>query len=347
MSSFISSYSISSSLRQTVLSTQTSLVQAQQELSTGTHADIGLTLGAQVGQDISLRSQESLLKAYTTTNNLAAASLGTTQSVLSNLQTAGQSLLNSLVGAGDQNGTSASLQQEAESALKGLISGLNTTEGGNYIFAGTNTAVAPITDYYAAGSSNQAAVTGAFTSYFGFAPTDPQAANITASQMQSFIDTQFAPLFQGTNWTTDWSSASSATPSSEISPTQSIATSVSANDPAFQNLAEAYTMLAALGTSNLGSAASQTVVSNAENLMNSGLSGLTSVQASVGTAQNEITSANNQMSVEMSVLSTQIGNLENVNPYEASTEVSNLQTQLETAYSLTSQLSQLSLVKFL
>jgi flagellar hook-associated protein 3 FlgL len=165
--------------------------------------------------------------------------------------------------------------------------------------------------------------------------------------MQSFITTDFAPLFQGTNWSSDWSSASSTTTSSEISPSQSATTSVSANDSAFQNLAEAYTMVAALGTQNLGSAALQTVVSNAESLMNTGLSGLTSIQSSVGATQDDITSANNQMSVEMSVLSTQIGNLENVNPYEASTEVSNLQTQLETAYSLTSQLSQLSLVKYL
>jgi flagellar hook-associated protein 3 FlgL len=347
MSSFISTYSLTSSLQQSVLTTQANLVQAQQELSTGTYADVGLTLGAQAGEDISLRDQESLLQAYTTTNNLASTSLSTTQSVLSDLQTTGQSLLNSLVGAGDENGTGASLQQQAEGALNGLIAGLNTTEGGNYIFAGTNTSTAPIADYYATGSASQAAVVNAFTSYFGFSPSSSQAANITASQMQSFIDTQFAPLFQGTNWTSDWSSASSTTTSADISPSQSVSTSVSANDSAFQNLAEAYTMVAALGTQNLSSSTLQTVVSNAENLMNTGLSGLTNIQASVGAAQDDITTANNQMSVEMSVLSTQIGNLENVNPYQASTEVTNLQTQLETAYSLTSQMSQLSLVKYL
>ena len=48
------------------------------------------------------------------------------------------------------------------------------------------------------------------------------------------------------------------------------------------------------------------------------------------------------MSVQMNVLSTQIGNLEDVNPYQASTQVTDLQTQIETAYELTSQLSQLS-----
>ena len=71
------------------------------------------------------------------------------------------------------------------------------------------------------------------------------------------------------------------------------------------------------------------------------------MQANVGVAQNDITSANNQMSVEMNVLNTQIGNLEGVNPFDAQTQVSNLQTQIETSYELTSQLEQLSLVKYL
>ncbi|MGP8233433.1 MAG: flagellar hook-associated family protein [Methylovirgula sp.] len=347
MSSFISSYSISAALRQSVLTAQSNLAQAQQEVSTGTYADVGSALGAQTSQDISLRSQESLLQTLTTTNNLTATNLSTTQGVLSSLQTTAQSLLESVVGSSNQDGVSTSLQQQAQTALQSLIAGLNTAEGGNYLFAGTNTSVAPVTDYYSTGAANKSAVDSAFSSYFGFSQTSSSVANITASQMQSFLDTQFAPLFQGTNWTSDWSSASNSTTSSEISPSLTVSTSVSANQSAFQDLTQAYTMLADLGTQNLSSSALQTLETNAENLLSAGTSGLTNIQTSVGAVQNDITSANSQMSVQMSVLSTQVGNLEDVNPYEASTEVSNLQTQIETAYSLTSQLTQLSLVKYL
>jgi flagellar hook-associated protein 3 FlgL len=347
MTSFISSFSITSALRQSILNAQSNLAQAQQEVSTGTYADVGLALGAQAGQDVDLRNQESLLQTFTTTNNLTAANLSATQNVLTGFQTTAQSFLKSLISSTNQDGVGSSLQQQAQSALQGLIAGLNTQQSGNYLFAGTNTAVAPLTDFYASGSASQAAVNSAFTSFFGFAPTDASAANITASQMQSFLDTQFAPLFQGTNWSSDWSSATNTTTTSEISPSQTVSTSVSANDSSFQDLAQAYTMIASLGTQNLSSAALQTVVTNAETLVNSGNASLTSLGASVGTVQNDITSATNQMSVEMNVLSTQIGNLENVNPFEASTEVTNLQTEIETSYSLTSQLSQLSLVKYL
>jgi flagellar hook-associated protein 3 FlgL len=348
MSSYISSYAISTALRQSILSEQSSLAQAQQEVSTGTFADVGLALGEDVGQDIDLRSQESALQTYTTTNNLAATNLSTTQNVLTDFQTTAKNLLEDLTGATNQNGAGASLQQEAQSALQDLISGLNTSSSGNYLFAGTNTAVAPITDYNAAGSANQTAFNSAFSSYFGFSQSDStDVANITPSQMQGFLSSQLPSLFQGSNWTSDWSSASNTLTTTDISPSQSINTSVSANNPAFQDLAQAYTMLANVGTENLSNSTLQTVITSAESLLNTGISGLTGVQATVGVAQNDITSANNQMSVEMNVLNTQIGNLEGVNPYDASTEVTNLQTQIETSYELTSQLSQMSLVKYL
>ena len=347
MSSFISSFSITSALRQSILTAQSNLAQAQQEVSTGTFADVGLALGAQAGQDIDLRNQEAILQAFTSTNNLAATNLSTTQNVLGGLQTTAQNLLTTLVGGTNQNSTAASIQAEAQSALQSLIAGLNTNQNGNFIFAGTNTAVQPITDFNASGSANQAAVNSAFSSFFGFSQSDPNVANITPSQMQSFLTTQFAPLFQGTNWSSDWSSASSTTTSSEISPSMTVSTSVSANDPAFQDLAQAFTMLSSLGTQNLSSSTFQTVESSAESLLNAGISGLTNLQAGVGVVQSDITTANNQMTVELNVLSTQIGNLENVDPEEATTEVTNLQTQIETSFELTSQLSQLSLVKFL
>ena len=71
MSSYISSFSMSSVLLQSILTAQTNLAQAEQEVSTGTYADVGLTLGDEAGQDVSLRGQQSLLQTITTTNNLA------------------------------------------------------------------------------------------------------------------------------------------------------------------------------------------------------------------------------------------------------------------------------------
>jgi flagellar hook-associated protein 3 FlgL len=71
------------------------------------------------------------------------------------------------------------------------------------------------------------------------------------------------------------------------------------------------------------------------------------LQASVGLCQSNVSAATNEMSAEMNILSAQIGNLDDVNPYDAATRVNNLQTQIQMAYALTAQLQQLSLVKYL
>lgn len=346
MSSYISSYSISSALRQSVLNAQQNLAIAEQEVSTGTYANVGLQLGESTNQDLSLRSEESMLETITATNGVVSTRLSSTQTILGNLQTNAQNFLNALISS---TGTSSasSLQATAKVDLQSLISGLNTSVSGQYIFGGINSGVQPITDYYASGSANAAAVDSAFSSTFGFSQSSASVSSITGTQMQSFLNTQFSALFQGSNWTSDWSSASDTAISSQISETQTADTSVSANQSAFQDLAQAYAMVANVGTQNLSADALNAVTSTATALVQKAITGLTSMQVSVGLVQSNVSSATDQMSVQMSILTTQISNLEDVNPYEASTQVTNLQTQIETAYSLTAQLQKLSLVNYL
>ncbi|MGP0060179.1 MAG: flagellar hook-associated family protein [Beijerinckiaceae bacterium] len=338
MSSFISTFSLATILNQTVSTAQSNLANVEQELSTGVYADVGLTLGAETGQDMSLRSQESLLQTIGASNDTATTNLNSTQTILGNLQSTAQDFLQTLLEGTTSNSTAQSLQSAAQNNLQSLLSQLNTNVGGEYIFAGINSSVAPMTD----GTSS---VASAYSSYLtSLAAT---SSTISASQMQSFLDTQYPALFQGSNWASNWSSASDTAIASQISPTQTVVTSVSANQSAFQQLAQAYSMVADLGTSNLSSTAYQTVVSSAEALVQNSISGLTTIQAGLGAAQSAISTANDYMSTQMTTLSTQVGNLENVDTYSVSTQATELQTQIETAYQLTSQLQQLSLVKYL
>jgi flagellar hook-associated protein 3 FlgL len=54
--SFISTQSLSNTLRSTVMKGQVSLSKATTEATTGRHADMGETLGPLTGRDFSLRS---------------------------------------------------------------------------------------------------------------------------------------------------------------------------------------------------------------------------------------------------------------------------------------------------
>ena len=213
-------------------------------VSTGNYADIGQTLGAQTGENVSLQAQNSLLQTITDTNQTVATRLSPTETILGNLRTNARIFSTLLENNGSTSNASA-IQATGQSDLQDLISSLNSSLNGDYIFGGTNTGEQPITDYYATSAPNKSAVNNAFLTAFGMSQTSAGVSTISGVNMQNFLDNQFAPLFQGSNWTTNWSSASSQ--------------SVSANSTVFQQLAQAYTMVADLGTQNLSSSAYQAV----------------------------------------------------------------------------------------
>jgi len=346
MTSYISTQSISSSLRQSILKMQTELAAKQTEISSGTYADIGLALGSRTGQSVSLQAEGALLKAISDTNSAVSTRLDTTQERLGSLRSSAQDLLNALLQTNSTTNAGA-IQASGETNLKSLIGSLNSTLDGDFLFAGTDTSNQPMTDYYGASASNKQSVDAAFSAAFGMTQSSAGVSSISAAAMQSFLDNQFASLFQGANWTSDWSSASDQTRTNRIAASQTIETSVGANEPAFQNLAKAFTMVADLGAQNLSAGAYQAVVGTARNLLTTAIGQITDLQAKVGLAQASVTTASDGMSLQMNLLSAQVGNLESVNIYEATTRVTELQTQIETSYSLTSQLKQLSLVNYL
>lgn len=343
---YISTQSISSVLRQAVLKMQQDMSNASSEATSGYYADTGLTLGNATGRSLSLQAEASTLQTISTTNGVVGTRLSTTQTVLSSLQTSAQNLLNNLIASNNLSTSAATIQSSAVDDLKTFTSSLNTTLGGDYIFGGINSAQAPIQDFFAPGAANKAQVDTNFQSELS--ATGSTASTISGTDMGAFLDgSNFAGLFSDPNWGSNWSSASSQVLTTSISTSGTADTSVSANQTPFRQLAQAYTMLADLGTSNLSSDAYQALSTRAQSLLTSGISGLINMQAQVGETQSNVTASTTTMSLQMDILTTQVSNLQSVDPYEATTRVQNLQTQIETAYSLTSQLHQLSLVNYL
>ena len=345
---YVSSTSFTLASRQSTMQIQSALTDDQTELSSGVVVDAGLTLGGRSSNFVDLTQQKSLLSSLTSNNTLATTRLSTANTALDAIRTSASSFLSALTTASSSGGLTTSLQSNAQSSLSALTSALNTSVSGQYIFAGINTAVQPITTYsQSPASANKAAVDTAFSTAFGFAQTSSSASTISASAMQSFLNGGFASMFSASGFGATWSSASDTPISSQISPHQTIDTSVSANSSAFRQLAQAYTMVTELGGTNLGSGASQAVLSSAVSLVSNALNDLTTTQAQVGTAQNAITSANSVMSAQSDVITTQTDSLVGVDSAKLATNISNLQTQLQASYELTSKLQAMSLVTYL
>lgn len=329
---------MTSPLRSSILNAQSALTQAQTEVSTGSYADIGLQLGAGTGQLLSLRSNVDALNTYSQTNAVASTRLSATNTALTAMLSTAQSLSSTVINAQSSGSSTAGLAQAGQGALSGLIGGLNTSAGGQFVFGGTATQTTPIANPSA--TSNAAAT--AFQSYLS--SNGLSASTLTSGQMQTFLSSPaFTSLFSGSAF----SAASSQTMTTQIAPGQTTSTSVTANQGAFQTVAQAYTMLGQFTGDNMSAAAKSLVVSTASGLLSTGIAALTEVQAGVGVTQSAISQANTQISAQSNILSSTATNLDSVDTYALSSQVTQLQTQLEASYSLTSRLQQLSLVNYL
>jgi len=345
--SLVSTSAISLAAQLSVARLQAQLVDAQKEVSTGRYADVGATLGNKTGQSVSMRQEQARLQAIIDSNGPVATRLDATQSTLKSIASQAQSFLNDLM-ASRTGDVQSSLQGEAASGLKSLIGMLNAQIDGTYLFAGINADVRPVADYSETPpSANKQAVDDAFFAAFGISQSDAGVANISADDMQSFLDTSFADLFKDPAWKSTWSQASDQNVRSRISNSELIDTSANANNDAIRALVSAYTMVAGVGTSKLNEGAYQKVVDKAAELVGSAMQGLTGMQADLGTVQQRVTDANSRMTAQQDIITTHIGALEGVDPYEASSRLNSLMTQIETAYSMTARIQKLSLLNYL
>jgi flagellar hook-associated protein 3 FlgL len=351
----VSSVYFGTSMLPSMGQTQSTLASAGVEMSTGQYANIGLQLGDQSGYELSLKNEYEVLQSTTTSNSVITTNLTTAQDALNAILTGAQSAQTNLTTWTSESSTSpTTLQSIGASGLQALVSLANTTSNGSYVFGGENSGVAPMNVFISTpASAAQTAVDGAFQAEL--TSTGTTASTITAAQMQTFLtgsgSGSFSALFSTSGspsaWSTNWSSASSTNTSAQIAPGETVDTSTNANQAGFQQLAEGYAMLSEFGNAGLSPAALQVVTTTAMSLISQGVASITAQTANVGASLAQVTDANSSMSSQMTILQTQIGNLDNVNTTTVATEITQLSTQLQTAYSLTAQLEKLSLAQYL
>jgi flagellar hook-associated protein 3 FlgL len=341
--SYISTAALRGAPRNEVLRLQSELTDRTAEVASGRHADVGLALGTSAGQPVRDRMDLSLLEALTTSNGTAAARLDITQAALGDLEDVASKVLGDLIALPSGAGAARIMEIEARSALDRLTDRANSSDGGSYVFAGTNTDVQPFAQFDA---GPEAAIVAAFTTRFGFPPGDPLAANITAADMTNFLTNEFAAIFQDPAWGTTWSSASDTNIVSRIAPSERVETSVNSNETAFRTLAEGLAMVGGLGIDSLGEEARKAVVDVARLKMGNAVTEVVALQTKLGFAQAAIEKANTRMSLASDLLDLSIGRAEEVDPAVAKTRIDLVTTQIEMSYALTAQLARLSILNY-
>lgn len=350
--SFISTHSTSQSVRTQLIKMQLELVKTEKEVVSGRAADAGLHLGARTGQLVSVERDIDRIKSVMDSNELVLSRLSATQAGLTTLTKTAQTFQSTMTAASSGAVQNEILLSEARTAIVKMVGVLNSSLNGENLFAGINTDVEPIKDFFAPSppdphSAAQTAMETAFQAQFGFAHDSPAAATVTAADMRTFLDTVMEPQFTGADWNVNWSNASDTTITARITLNETTSASVSANEAGIRKLAAAAAFISVFMDGNLNELARDAVIAASTSLVGQAVTDLAQTQAKTGILEQRVTAASERLSMQVDIFSGKVNDLAGIDPYEASTRVQALLAQIETAYTLTNRMSQLSLVRYL
>lgn len=345
----VSNLAIQNAMRLTIQQSQNQLVEAQTEVTTGKYADVGAELGADTAVALDLNRDVLRLQSLIDTNSIAEQRLEASEEAMNQMAASGQNMMDALVAlSGSQDSTSLAVATRSISdALDSFTSMANTSVNGEYLFSGINTDVQPLDNYLDTGSPAKAAFDAEFLTYFGFSQTDPGTAGITAAQMDDFLTNVVEPMFSGADWTTNWSNATDESMTSRISKTEVVETSTSINADGMRNFAMAAVVSIELLGLDLQGDVRKVVSDKAIAYTGIAVTGINEERTQLGLSQDRVTRANESLAVQKDIIENNLSDLVGVDAYEASTRVNNLLSLVETSYTLTSRIQQLSLVNFL
>ncbi|TAV97265.1 flagellar hook-associated family protein [Rhizobium ruizarguesonis] len=346
-SSFISSSAIQNAMRLTIRQAQNQMTKATMEATTGVYADIGVSLGGNAARSVDFSREVDRIASIKSSNSLVTARMESSQLGLSKMKDVGDGLvskLTALQGSHDPGSITVAIQS-ATSALSTMMDKANTMVNGEYLFSGINTDVQPLTDKTTATSAAIVTQLNTYATGLGKAVSD-----LTGAEMSTFITTTVEPMFSETAWTdptTGWSQASSQNMTSRISNSEVIESSTNANSEGMRYFALASVMTSALLGQGLSSDAMSTVSKQAISYTTKATSGLVTQASQLGLSQERVKKSNDALDAQSNIIKNKLVDLQGVDPYEASTLVKTLETQLETAYTIVSKIQQLSLVNYL
>lgn len=325
------------------------LARAEQELSTGYKSDIYKSLGVSAAEALNLNSQIDKDEAQSSVNTVMISRLDMTSQSLNSMRETVQEVLDLAVSSVDsQTGTATGLQTAAKGALVSLIAQASQTYAGQPLFSGTSGTAAALQEWSTAqddtGLSPQAVFEGILSGGLtSVADVDAALAQFDAifSDSAADADTNFQSLIYNGSVGNDQASTS-------IGDGISITYGVQANDEAFREVIKGLAMLATMDPSDIeDDAAYGAWMTEAVSTLGSGVSGLLESETMVSSSSARIEAQNERIADRATLYKSRLLELDGVDAYEAASNVTMLQTQLEASYTVTARLSQLSFLNYM
>lgn len=320
-------------LHQRNVSLRTEINRLTEELATGQVANVREVLAGNYSYLTDIERRMTVLNGYSVATTEAGLLAGDTQRALDLIDGAGTELTASLLTAGTSAiGVSGSdTAAEALNALGAVMGALNSASAGRYLFSGTATDQPPLPDPDALLTALKSAVAGAST------PDDL----LTAAQTWFDDPAGFeATVYQG--------SATALAPF-ELSLTERVTMDARAITPALREVLRLTAVAALADDPAFGFDVQQQseLFDKAGQAFLVAQDGLVGLRADVGFVEARIDRITARNAVELTQLEFAKGALLEVDPYEAATRLEDAQFQLQSLYSVTVRMSQLSLANFL
>lgn len=300
------------------------------ELATGQVADVRKVLAGNYSYLTDIERKTDALAGYKVATSEVTHFASTMQTSLGRLSGLTETLSSSLLTV-RITANAADTPAEAKATLQSMISTLNTDIAGRYMFSGTATDQAPLVDAETLLNELRTAIGGAST------PADIMAA----AETWFAAPTGYAALaYRG---------ASDPLAPFAISQTESVTLDVRATEPSIGKMLRLAAVAALADDPAFGlDAASQTELhTRAGEEMFEAQDDITTLRASVGFTEARIDTVAARNEAELTGLSFAKAALLEVDPFEAATQLEEVQFQLQSLYSVTVRMSQLSLVNFL
>lgn len=339
-------------MRSSIQKAQIDLVKASYESTEGKYADIGATLGVKTAVSIDLNREILRIDGLVSTNAIATQRLESSQEALTAMEKSAQKIkeqlliLTSATNSETLTATNLSIQ-EALGTFTGMA---NLAVAGEYLFSGINSDVQPLEDYLAPGSPVKTAFDTAFQTYFGFNQQHADVYDIPATgnpSMEHFLTTVVEPMFEDPNWSANWSEATDETMTNRISQTEIVQTSTTINNDGMKKFMLSAVVAYELAGLNLGEDTRKLVVKKATDYNNEAIAGINSQRTMLGLSETRVSRSTESLQVQKDILKNNLVDVIEVDAYEAATRVKNLEALIQTAYTLTARIQQLSLVNFL
>ncbi|MFU8863086.1 MAG: flagellin [Rhodobacterales bacterium] len=343
--------------RRTAADLSQRLAQAGQEASTGIKADIFRSLGLRASEALTLRAGMARNETFISSNEMLASRLDLTALTLRQARDAAQGFLDLAISNTESpTQTASALQRAAQTALDRLIGNMNASFRGVPLFAGTDSAQPPLQGWDTVNAATGLAprdvlaltIDGGIGDAADAAAKAARLADIFASATVLPEEARFEnTFFNGTPLLADDGTALPRV-AARLDEGTVLPHGIQANDPAFTDLLRGLSMFAATDTATIADPEAYRIwVGDAVNAISRGIAGMIDTESRLGGQQQTVDQTLKNQRERHVLYNSQVLSLEGVDPYEAATRLTNLQTQLEATYTVTARLSRLSFLNFM